>query len=303
VTNQKYRPDLPENGEDKMNKKLNSVLLLILTLLVAISLFRGPSANNIKETAFERVQATGTIRCGYFLWPPYLAKDANTKKLSGINYEIMEALGKNLGLKVEWVAEIGVGDVATALNTHKVDTVCSSIWPSPGRAQNLTLSLPTFYTAAFAFSRADDTRFDGDLNKANNKDIKVSGIDGDYSYDLAKEKLPSAIPVMLPQTASGSEILMQVVSKKADIVFSDLSLVNDFVKNNPNSLRQVVGIGAVRNYGETLAVRRGEYHLKNMLDTAIMQLANDGALEKIVQKYRQEYQAEFYAPSKAFVAQ
>ena len=271
-------------------------------LLFCASAHADQSIQIMEGTTLERVLKTGTIRCGYFTWPPYITKDPNTGKLSGINYDIMEAIGKNLGLKIDWAAEVGVGDVVAALNTNKFDVMCATVWPSPGRTQNLTLSLPAFYNVAFAYVRKDDKRFDGDLMKANTKEIKVSGIDGNYSQDLSKEKLPNATQSMLAQTASGSEILLQVMSKKADIVFSDAGMVNDFMKNNPDALRQVAGIGPVRYYGEALSVKRGEFQLKNMLDTSIMQLTNDGVIGAMVEKYRKEYQSTFYAPSKSFEA-
>ena len=280
----------------------------IMLAVLLVMLTTGPSAyafgiERVTGTTMERIEKTGTIRCGYFTWPRYIAKDPNTGKLSGINYDMMEAIGKNLGLKIEWVAEVGVGDVATALDTNKFDVMCATVWPSPVRMRNLTLTLPTMYSVAYAFVRQDDKRFDGDLSKANRKDVKVSGIDGDYTQDLSLEKLPLATQVRLAQTASGSEILLQVASKKADIVFSDQGMVNEFLKNSPNTLRRVEGIGPVRYYGETLAVKRGEYHLKNMLDTSIMQLTNDGVIKNLVAKYRQDYKAEMYPPSPSFVAE
>jgi ABC-type amino acid transport substrate-binding protein len=273
-------------------------IILCLSLITACS--QQTATTSQKQTTFERVLATKTIRCGYFTWPTYIDKDPNTGKLSGINYDIMEAIGKNLGLKIDWSSEVGVGDVATALNTNKFDAMCITVWPSPGRTQSLTLATPSFYNVAYAYVRAGDTRFDGDLSKANNPNIKVSGIDGDYSYDLAAEKLPQAKQMMLPQTASGSEILLQVVSKKADIVFVDTSMVEGFMKENPNSLQQVAGIGPVRYYGEMLSVKQGEWQLRDMLNIAIQQLINDGDIEKLVSKYRTEYNSTFYAPTPQF---
>lgn len=273
------------------------VLFLILTLIFAMG---ANSMAHAEEPVFKRVMASKTINCGYFLWPPYLAKNANTGKLSGINYDIMEAIAKNLGFKINWVAEIGVGDAVAALESNKIDVVCATLWPSPARTQALTLSVPTFYSIAFAFTRKDDMRFDGDLNKANNKDVKVAMIDGDYSHDLGVEKLPNATPSSLVQTASGSELLLQVVTKKADIVFSDEALVNDFMKTNPGALRKVEGIGPVRYYGETIAVKRGEYQLKNMIDMSISQLVNDDVIGGFVERYKKEYNAKFFAPAKSF---
>jgi ABC-type amino acid transport substrate-binding protein len=272
-----------------MSKKLGLLALMFLTWAASA---------HASEPAFDRVIKSKTINCGYFFWPTYLDRDANTGAFSGLNYEIMEAIGKNLGLKINWSAEIGVGDPVAALEAGKADVVCASVWPSPARTQNMLLSNPSFYSAVFTFARGDDKRFDGALNKANNKDMRVSAIDGDYSYDLAAEKLPAATIVALPQTASGSELLLQVVSKKADVFFSDEGMVNAFLKTNPGSLRRIDGIGPVRYYGETLPVERGEYQLKNMLDTAITQLTNDGVITAIVEKYKDKYHANWYPPAK-----
>lgn len=270
-------------------------------IALVVSMLIGASMAQAAEPAFDRVMASKTINCGYFLWPPYLAKDANTGKLSGMSYEVMEMIAKNMGFKLNWSAEIGVGDAVAALESNKIDAVCISVWPSPARLQSLSLSIPTFYSVAYAFVRSDDKRFDGDLNKANKKEVHVAAIDGDYTHDLAEEKLPQASITALSQMASGSELLMQLMTKKADIVFSDEGLVNDFMKNNPGALRKVANIPPVRIYGETIAVKRGEYQLKNMIDMAINQLVNDGMIEASVDRFVKEYQTEFFAPAKTFI--
>lgn len=275
------------------SQRLFAVLLSFTLLITSSSAFA-------VESAFDRIVKSKTVRCGYFTWPPYITKDANTGKLSGINYDVMNTIGRNLGLKVAWTSEIGVGDVVTALESGKVDAVCASVWPNPARAQNLTLSVPTFYSIAYAFVRAGDMRFDGDFSKANNKNVKVSVIEGDITQDLAQEKLPDATFVALPQTASGSEILLQLVTKKADIVLVDEGLINDFMKTNPGTLRRVEGVPPARIFGEHLAVARGELLLKNMLDQSIGQLVNDGVIELLTKKYAAEYKSEFMAPIKTY---
>ena len=167
----------------------------------------------------------------------------------------------------------------------------------------MTMTKPTFYSPAYAFTRADDKRFDGNIEKANARDVKVAVIDGDYSQDLAKEKLPKAAVVSLPMLASGSEMLLQVLSNKADIVMSDEGFINDFMKTHPNSFRKVEGAGIIRTYGELLAVRRGEYQLKNMLDQSILQLADDSAISDITRKYEKQYNVKYFPPALSFNAQ
>ncbi|MEJ0062768.1 MAG: transporter substrate-binding domain-containing protein [Alphaproteobacteria bacterium] len=273
----------------------------ILKAIVVFSLlcFLAPSAR-AEESVFDRVMRTRAINCGYAVWAPYLLKDANTGKMSGINYDIMEAIGKNLGIKVNWNMEVGIGEVGVALDSHKFDVMCLTIWPSPGRYTGMTFTTrPEFYSAVYAVARADDTRFDKDLNAANNKDIKATGIEGDFGMDLAKEKLPDATPAFMPAITSAAELMMQLTTKKADITFADKGGVNDFNKTKPpaQQLRILENLGPARVYGEHLAVKRGEFQLRDVLDVAMLQLVNDGLLESIVQRYAAEYKADIY-PSK-----
>ena len=254
------------------------------------------------EEVFERIMKTKEINCGYFVWPPYFTKDANTGKLSGIDYDIMEAIGKNIGFKLNWTTELSVSDVAAALEAKKIDMLCGTLWPSPARLQSMTLAAPAFYTSAYAYVRADDKRFDGDLNKANMKSVTIAAFDGSYTHDLAAEKLPEAKIASLPSGSAGSDLLLQIITKKADMVFSDEGLVNDFMKTNPGTLRKVGGIGPVRYYGEVFALKRGEYQMKNMMDQSINQLTNDGVLKTIVDHYNKQYNASFFAPEKSFTA-
>ncbi len=269
---------------------LSGAIFLFSVIAASMSAFAAD------EPAFDQVTKTQTIRCGYFSYPPYIAKDPNSGKLSGINYDIFEAMGKNLGLKIEWVSEIGIGEVVAALGAHKFDVMCASLWPDPARNRLLTFTDPTFFSVVHAFVRADDHRFDGHLDQANRSDIKISVIEGDVGTYLATEKLPLAQQASLPQTASGAEILMQVINHKADIALVDRALVADFSSQNPGKIREVSGIPPIRVFGEHLMIAKGEYGLRDMLNVSLHQLINDGTVHQITSKYAQKYKSEFLAP-------
>lgn len=273
--------------------KFTHLILVIALLLIT------PISARAEESAFDRVMATKTLNCGYFVWPPYIDRDPQTGAFSGINYEVIEAVGKNLGLKVNWKMEVGVGDVAAALGANKVDTMCVTIWPSPARYSGMTFSArPAFYSALYAVARVDDHRFDKSLDAANNKDIKVTGIDGDCVADVVREKLPDATHVFLPASVSAAEFMMQLTTKKADLTFVDKAGINEFSKSNANQVRAIDSLGIIRVYGEHIPVKRGEYQLRDMIDMALLQLTNDGTIEKIVNKYRDKYKTDIYAPKR-----
>src|SRR6202012_5680823 len=105
---------------------------------------RAPEAVQ-KESAYQRVMRTQTIRCGYVLWTPFLVKDPNSGKLSGVFYDYTEALAKALHLKIEWDEEMGWADFPSALNEGRVDVMCGGSRPNSSRAREIDFVKPILY--------------------------------------------------------------------------------------------------------------------------------------------------------------
>src|ERR1700722_20209029 len=96
--------------------KKSSIVVVVLVGLAVAWIFYGENKKHfdtidakpvVKESAYDRVMRTQTIRCGYVLRTPLLVKDPNTAQLSGLFYEYVENLGKALHLKIEWSEEMG----------------------------------------------------------------------------------------------------------------------------------------------------------------------------------------------------
>jgi len=242
-----------------------------------------------EESAYERIMRTDTIRCGYAMWPPYLFKDPNTGQVSGINYDVMEAMGKLLSLEIDWVEETSWATSIEGLNTGRYDVFCATLWPDGPRTKQSTLTIPTFYSAVFAYVRSDDMRFEGDLEKLNVSTVTVVGLEGDVTYDVAATDFPKAKVLALPQLSEGGDLLRSVATGKADVTFVDEGIARTYNENNEQKLRKVEGVGPVRVFGEVHAVKVGEFQLKNLLDTTITTLVNSGVIEKYINDYENSY--------------
>src|SRR4051812_48435106 len=100
-------------------------LTIVIAALVSFGTYKLTSDHDHairKETAYERILRTGTLRCGYGIWPPVmLMKDANTGKISGVLVDITKEMAKALNLKVEWIEETGWAEWAEALKAHRFD--------------------------------------------------------------------------------------------------------------------------------------------------------------------------------------
>ena len=271
----------------------------ILTILVAAGVgfvsaqYFAPSnsveVSSQKKSVYDRVVNSGKIRCGYAIWPPYMLKDPNTGALSGINFDTMEVMGKLLGVEIEWSEETSWGTAIEGLNTDRYDVFCATVWPDGVRSKQATQSIPAFYSAIYGYTREGDTRFDGNIQRANQDDITISSLEGDMTHSISITEFPEAKHLVNPQLNDGSTLIQDVITKKADIIFVDEGVVSDFHANNKDRLRKVKDIDPIRVFGEVYAVKKGEFQLKNMIDTTLTTMINSGSIDRLVRKYDNSY--------------
>lgn len=277
----------------KYTSFLLTVVLSIATAFI-VSKYTSTSMTSVeqrKETAFERVQRTQTIRCAYALaGPPRFLVDPNTGKLSGTEVEIIEAIGKTLNLKVEWSENTDYGAFAENLRSGKQDVFCTTVWASSARAYKILLTEPIFFTPVYAYAREDDKRFDHNINLLNEPSSTISIMDGSTADSIASIDFSKAKRFALPFGAASTDTMMNVVLGKADAVFYDESNVLSFNKNNPeHKLRRIPADKPLRVYGEVFSVGMGEWELRELIDTAIQELQSNGTIDRIFAKYEAEY--------------
>lgn len=257
-------------------------MILVIAILAS---FCAPARAAESRSVYDRIIETGTIRCGYWTWPPFLIKDANTGALVGPTYDYMEAIGKELGLKIEWTEEVGAGEFIAGLATNRYDVMCMSLWPDAARLKNITVSVPIFYSVVYAVTRAGDHRFDGDLSKLNDPAVTVAAIEGDITYSTGVEHFPKAKMLGLPMSSDISQVLQSIATGKADVAFVDEGVIKDFNKTNDRDLALVANTAPVKIFPEVLGVKNGELQLKAMLDAAINILDNNQYAGKILKGY------------------
>ena len=89
-------------------------------------------------------------------------------------------LAKNLGLKVEWVEEVGWGTMIEGLQTDRYDMVATPIWTNSTRARQVDFSKSLYYSPIYAWVKAGDKRFNADdLSALNNPKYTIGTVDGE----------------------------------------------------------------------------------------------------------------------------
>jgi ABC-type amino acid transport substrate-binding protein len=273
-----------------MNNKVGYAALVIGLLGLALVLFRpapsGEGALAKKETAFERVMRTGTLRCAYIPRAHHFIIDSAANQKSGIDHDVMEAIGKLLHIKIDWVEETGYGSYPEQLNSGKEDALCVTVWTSVARAARVLYTSPVIYSPLYAYVRDGDTRFDGKLESLNDEKITLSVIDGGTVKAIADTSFPKAKLFALPGLSDDPQQMLSVVTGKGDASFFDEMMIGDYNKLNPEKkLRRVAGVPPVRTYPETFSVAMGEFELRELLSAAIAELHNNGTINRILTRY------------------
>lgn len=270
---------------------LAAVILAILTSFLTVRVI-APTQSTLTSASsnatFDRVLKSGTLRCGYVIYPPGLIKNPNTKKIEGIFPDTLEEVSKALGLKVEWVEEVGWGSMIEGLEANRYDMICSPVWANATRAKRADFTVPLFYSGIGIYTRSDDHRFDTDPSGLNSPSIKLATIDGEMSDIISRRDFPYAARVSLTQLSDNSQLLLGVKDKKADATFVEPYIAQQFLTSNPGSIRNISSEHPLRIFPNTMMVKKGEDKLRTMIDTALMEVINSGVVDKALRHYSQE---------------
>jgi ABC-type amino acid transport substrate-binding protein len=284
--------------EPKMSRKYSSIAIIVATSALAFALFHTPhdTASSRKETAYERVIRTRTLRCGYGTYPVTEEIDPNTKQLKGVVPEFTEELGKKLNLKIDWVEEVIWGQQQEALNAGRIDAVCSTDGPwNYAMAALVDYAEPMIFFPVYLYGRQGMKHFETP-EAANSEQFTFSSYEGDISLAMPLDRFPKAHRVEVPGSLDASLMVVNVITGKADIVLTDPMTINQFNKNNKQKLEKLYDKPlAIINM--SFSVAKGQSDLLQMLNQGFQLLQQLGISDQILDKYDPERKL-FLRPAK-----
>ena len=272
---------------DCLNRMIAMALLcFVLALSLAACTKLNVATTDSNNSLYNRVMKQGKIRCGYVIYDPGCLKDPNTGRLSGIGVDTLELVANKLGLTVEWTEEVGWGSMIEGLQTNRYDMVATPIWTNANRAKIVDFSKPLFYSPIYAYVKSGERRLSAsNLETLNSQSYSIATVDGETSEIIAREDFPKAKTMSLPQLSDVAQLLLTVSSGKANVAFAEPAVVAGFLKNNPESIQIIHTERPIRIFANCWMFGRGQVEFKSMIDTVLDQLANSGALDRIISQY------------------
>lgn len=263
-----------------------ALILSVIALVLAINVtMRKPETQQAtRSSTYDRIMNDRTIRCAYQPWPPFVIKDPNTKKISGVFPDLFAQIGKDLNLKIVWTEEVGSANMFEGFTTGRYDMLCSPITSTPQRALASGFSPAIAYVPFYLYVREGDNRFDHAYDKANSEAVSMTTLDGDFTATVTNELFPKAKKVELPNMTNGADLLVSLAAGKADVVVNDPSIADVFIMSNPGKIRRVAG-QPLRFPSLNFAFPLGEDRLRVLMSETITNYLDVGIVEKILNTY------------------
>ncbi|MBL6537944.1 amino acid ABC transporter substrate-binding protein [Streptococcus suis] len=227
------------------------------------------------QTLYEQIQAEGVIQIGTEgAYAPYSYHD-ESGKLVGYDVEVAEAVAAKLGLEVEFVETEWDGMIA-GLDAARFDTVANQVSITDERKEKYDFSKPYTYiygALVTQSSNQDITQFEDLSGKKSANSLTSNWATVAESY--------GAEVVGVDGFQQAVELL---TAGRVDATINDNVVYLDYLKQHPDAAIQVV---ALTEDVQTTAfpVVKGNEELVAAIDQALADLAAEGKLTEIAEKY------------------
>ena len=243
-------------------------LLAAVVVLVGVLLMNKPAAEQ--------------YTLGYVVYDPLMLENVNDE-LSGISYDIAEAVAKKLDLKLVWSVESTWPTAIDEMNAGDFDFVGTQMWPDSGRREKALFSTSPLGSPVYVYARANDARFDFGMASLNLPDLQVATVDTEIVGAIITADYPN-LTMYSAARVTYEDMFNAVADGSADLIFAEPAEAEAYMAANPGRLRQVSET-PVRVFDNSFAFKRSDSELMARWDQALAELKTSGEIDRILDRY------------------
>ena len=233
------------------------------------------ASGSTSDSLLKQIKAKGVVLVGTEgTYSPFSYHDAGNK-LVGFDVEIAEAVGKELGVKTQFV-ETKWDSMIAGLDAKRFDIVFNQVGVTNERKQKYDFSTPYTVTRAALVVRSDNQ----DIKTFN--DLKGKKSAQSLTSDFAQ--MAQKYGAQLVGTDGFNQSADLVISKRADATINDDIAFYDYKKQKSDAPLKIAATLADASQNAAL-VRKGNESFVKAVDDALAKLAADGTLSQISNKY------------------
>ena len=260
---------------------MKKITTLILTAIMTISLFTGCTKTSTSTTAnvdnsLQRVKQAGKLLVGLDdSYPPMEFRD-ESNNLVGFDIDLANEIGKNLGVKVEFVPTDWNG-VLLALNSGKFDTIIASLSITDERKKTIAYTNAYLDGGQVMIVKSDNKSVNSSKDLAN----KVVGCQLGSTGEEAANKIQGTKEVKKYDKIT--EALHDLNIGRIDAVIADGQVGGYYTKKQAGAFKilderltkEPIGIG----------LKKQDKELNAAIQKALDQFQSDGTLSKLSVKW------------------
>lgn len=253
------------------------VLVIVLPALWVVSVRRE------EDTAWARIRLTGVLRVATDAsYPPFSAVDANGD-LFGFDIDLAEALGRRLGVRVEF-ENIAYDALLAAVVSGRNDAVISAFAPQPDKLDEAAFTRPYFVSGTVAVvkegggRKTEEGRSWTDWARGLRLAVEY-GAGGDVAARQWARQVASV--TVLPKPTA-QEALNTLLNGDADAALVDAVTAYEFLRSHPGLALAGPPVEA-EPYAIAVSARSRE--LLPALNRALAELEADGTLPDLRAKW------------------
>lgn len=247
-------------------KKVKRILFLVGAVFLVSS---------IAQADLKQVKTAGVLRVGTEgTYSPFTYHDPSGA-LVGFDVEIAKAIGKRLGVKIQFIEGKWDGLIA-GLDADRYDAVINEVTITDARKAKYDFSNPYIVSKAALVVRSDNNSIKSFPELKGKKSAQT--ITSNYAQ-LAKENGAEVVA-----TDGFNQSIDLVVAGRVDATINDSLSFLDFKKHKPNAKVKIAAtLGNAEQQG--VLVRKGNPELVDAINKALAEIKADGTYLKISKKY------------------
>lgn len=261
-----------------MNFRAAAMLCVALCAFAPVSIAQGSS-----DSRLDRILTNKELRV--CIWPDYYSityRNPKTQQLSGIDIDLAQALGKDLGVSVRFVDSSFAKLIDDVTQDH-CDVAMFAIGVTPVRAQKLAFTQPHLASDIYAITSKANRRIKSwdDIDQTG---TVVAVAKGTLHEPVMKAKLNAAKLLVLDTPFAREQ---EVASGRADVFMTDFPYSQRFLANNDWAKL----VSPSQTYHITpyaYATQQGDEVWRARVDRFVGEIKHDGRLMAAAKRHKLE---------------
>jgi polar amino acid transport system substrate-binding protein len=257
--------------------------LIIAALLALSALALSACAPEKPANHLEAIKQNGVIKVGTSAdYPPFEYVDSSGN-MTGFDIDLMNEIGKRIGVKVEWV-DMPFDSLIAAVQEGKLDTAISAFNYSAERDETIDFTDP-YYTSEDSFMVPAD--FSGAVVKPEDVVAYKVGVQTGTTQDswltdnlVATGQLPEGNLFRYDRV---DQAVLDLKSGRIDVLMSDYVPAQALAKQQGGL--EIVYHGVLSSGPMNIVIPEGDAALASAINTIIRQLHEQGIIDKLAIQY------------------